>query len=465
MATTPSSRLAATAVRRPQRPPGFVVIAGRPNVGKSTLVNRIVGSRRAIVVERPGVTRDRLELEASWNGRDFRVVDTGGIGATTEALDNKVRSVALDAIRRADLVLLVVDATTGVTTEDADVAEALRRSGTPALVVVNKVDATAHEQDVWPFVRLGLGDPVAISALHGRGVGDLLDLVVTRLDAAMRRGDEPAASEGGESGTEQDADEDEEIVASVAIVGRPNVGKSTLFNRLVGEERSVVHDVPGTTRDAVDTLVDTSEGRIRFVDTAGLRRKSRIGEATEYYSLVRSLSAIDSSDVAVLVLDAGEGVSHQDQRIAERIDAAGSPIVVVLNKWDLLTTEQRLDAARDVREKLGFLAWAPVLRVSAKSGQGVHRILPSLSAAIAAYHRRIPTAALNAVIQELQQNHPAPGARISYAVQGAIEPPTITLFSNRRLDPGYLRYVERILRERFAFGPTALKVRVRVRSR
>ncbi|MGB9113527.1 MAG: ribosome biogenesis GTPase Der [Acidimicrobiales bacterium] len=466
MATTPSSKLAAPPVRRDERLPPFVVIAGRPNVGKSTLVNRFVGSRRAIVEERPGVTRDRLELDASWNGRDFRVVDTGGIGTSTGGIDGKVRSVALDAIGRADLVLLVVDATTGVTTEDADVAEALLRSGTRAVVVVNKVDAASHEQDVWPFLRFGLGDPVAVSALHGRGVGDLLDLVVARLDEAIPRGDDVSTNAGDEPDGKRDAREDEEeIAASVAIVGRPNVGKSTLFNRLVGEERSVVHDVPGTTRDAVDTLVDTSEGRIRFVDTAGLRRKSRIGEGTEYYSLVRSLSAIDSSDVALLVLDAREGVSHQDQRIAERIDAAGSPIVVVLNKWDLLTTEQRLEAARDVRDKLGFLDWAPVLRVSAKSGQGVHRILPSLKEAIAAYHRRIPTAALNAAIGELQQNHPAPGAHISYAVQGAIEPPTITLFSNRRLDPGYLRYVERILRQRFALGPTALKLRVRLRSR
>jgi GTPase len=464
MTPTPPAKLAAPPVQHQAGRTAFVVIAGRPNVGKSTLVNRFVGARRAIVEERPGVTRDRLELEASWNGRDFLVVDTGGIGTAAEGLDAQVRTVALEAIGRADLVLLVVDATTGVTTEDADVAEALRRAGTPAVVVVNKVDASAHEHDIWPFVRLGLGDPVAISAQHGRGVGDLLDLVVAKLDAVFPRDAEASIAADGEPDG-RDNEGAGEIAASVAIVGRPNVGKSTLFNRLVGEERSVVHDVPGTTRDAVDTLVDTAEGRIRFVDTAGLRRKSRIGESTEYYSLVRSLAAIDSSDVALLVLDASEGVSHQDQRIAERIDAAGSPIVVVLNKWDLLTTEQRLESARDVRDKLGFLGWAPVLRVSAKSGQGVHRILASLRAAIAAYHRRIPTAALNAVIEELQQHHPAPGARISYAVQGAIDPPTITLFSNRRLDPGYLRYVERIVRERFALGPTALKLRVRVRSR
>ncbi len=464
MGATPPAKLAARPGEGRGQGSAYVVIAGRPNVGKSTLVNRFAGGRHVIVEERPGVTRDRLELDVSWNGRGFRVVDTGGIAAATGGLDAQVRAVALAAIRRADLVLLVVDATTGITTEDAEVAEALKRTGTPALVVVNKVDAANHETEVWPFVRLGLGDPLAISALHGRSVGDLLDVVVARLDEAVPREDEPPIADDGESGLEKEPD-DEAIVASVAIVGRPNVGKSTLFNRLVGEQRSVVHDVPGTTRDAVDTLVDTSEGRIRFVDTAGLRRKSRIGEGTEYYSLVRSLAAIDSSDVALLVLDAREGVSHQDQRIAERIDAAGSPIVVVLNKWDLLTTEQRLEAARDVREKLAFLGWAPVLRVSAKSGQGVHRLWPSLREAITAYHRRIPTGPLNAAVQELQQRHPAPGARISYAVQGAVDPPTITLFANRRLNPGYLRYVERIIRERFALGPTPIKLRVRVRSR
>jgi GTPase len=459
MTAAPRTKLDAP-LRAPTKTP-FVVIAGRPNVGKSTLVNRFVGSRRAIVEENPGATRDRLELEASWNGRDFRVVDTGGIGSTAGDLDAQVRAVALDAIRRADLVLLVVDATTGITTEDAAVAEVLRRAQTPALVVVNKVDSQGHDHEVWPFVRLGLGDPVAVSALHGRGVGDLLDLVVGRLDESSPPAEDLLPSVG-----EPEAPGDDAAGAvSVAIVGRPNVGKSTLFNRLVGEERSVVHDVPGTTRDAVDTLVDTPAGRIRFVDTAGLRRKSRIGEGVEYYSLVRSLAAIDSSDVALLVLDATEGVSHQDQRIAERIDAAGSPIVLILNKWDLLDGERRLAVARDVREKLGFLSWAPVLRVSARTGLGVRRILPALAEAIAAYHRRVPTAALNAVVQELQQNHPAPGARISYAVQGAVDPPTITLFANRRLEAGYLRYVERIIRDRFSFGPTPLKLRVRIRSR
>jgi GTP-binding protein len=254
------------------------------------------------------------------------------------------------------------------------------------------------------------------------------------------------------------------VVASVTIVGRPNVGKSTLFNRLVGAERAVVHDVPGTTRDAVDTIVDTAEGRVRFIDTAGLRRKSRIDEGTEYYSLVRSLAAIDRSDVALLVIDATDGVTHQDQRLAERIDAAGDPIVVVLNKWDLLATERRQAVAADVADRLGFLGYAPVLRLSALTGRGVHRLLPSLREAIDAYHRRIPTGALNEAMRAIQSAHAPPGSRILYAVQGAVDPPTVTLFASRRLQPGYLRYVERSLRERFDLGPTPMKLRVRLRG-
>jgi GTPase len=442
-----------------QRPP-VVVVVGRPNVGKSTLVNRFVGARRSIVEQRPGVTRDRIEHDASWNGREFRIVDTGGIASPGDALDAQVRAVALDAIGRADLVVLVVDASTGITDEDAAVAAAIRRAHVPVIVVANKVDAASHEVDVWSFDRLGLGAALVVSALHGRGAGDLFDVVVDRLNKVA-----PPVATTDAAGSHGDDSREDEISASVAIVGRPNVGKSTLFNRLVGEDRAVVHDVPGTTRDAIDTIVDTDEGRIRFVDTAGLRRKSRIEEGTEYYSLVRSLATIDTSDVALLVLDAREGVNHQDQRIAERIDVSGSPIVVVLNKWDLLSTEQRLEVARDVRDKLSFLSWAPVLRVSAKTGLGVRRVIPSLADAIAAYHRRVPTAQLNSALNELQQRHPAPGARIAYAVQGAIDPPTITLFSNRRLSPGYLRYLEKGLRERFQIGPTALKLRVRVRSR
>ncbi len=252
---------------------------------------------------------------------------------------------------------------------------------------------------------------------------------------------------------------------TVAIVGRPNVGKSTLFNRLVGEERAVVHDSPGTTRDTIDTVVDTPDGPVRFIDTAGMRRKSRIDEGTEYYSLVRALQAIDRADVAVLVIDATEGVTHQDQRLAERVDAAGCPIVILLNKWELLDAEQRADVTWQVSDKLHFLAESPVLKGSALTGKGVHKLLPALEASIDAYRRRVPTRRVNEVVQAAQQAQPAPaGARVLYATQGATDPPTFTLFTNRTLPPTYLRYLERRIREHFEFGPTPLKLRVRRRS-
>ncbi len=448
---------------RPDRLP-VVVVAGRPNVGKSTLANRIVGRRAAIVEERPGVTRDRLELETSWSGRSFVVIDTGGVVTRGAPLDLLVSGQARTAVDQADVVLFVVDATTGITSEDEAVAELLRKKNRAVIIVANKVDSAAQEPAAWELARLGLGGPIAVSALHGRGVGDLLDLVVARFPAAAPGRE--SGDESGPAGAERVAGSDDEagVVASVTIVGRPNVGKSTLFNRLVGAERVVVHDVPGTTRDAIDTIVETDEGRIRFIDTAGLRRKSRIEDGPEYFSLVRSLAAIDRSDLALLIIDASDGVTHQDQRLAERIDAAGNPIVVVLNKWDLLSNEERLTVATDVADRLGFLGYAPVLRLSALSGRGVHRLLPALRAAIDAYHRRMPTGALNEAIKAIQSAQPPAGSRILYAVQGAVDPPTVTIFASRRLQRGYLRYVERSLRERFDLGPTPMKLRVRLRG-
>ena len=431
-----------------------VVVAGRPNVGKSTLVNRIVGRQVAIVERHPGVTRDRLELSCDWAGRGFRLVDTGGLVEGGDALDDKVTEQAVRAMKAADLVLFVLDATTGVTGEDAAVASVLRRLGDRVLVVANKVDSERREAEAWELSALGLGTPHLISALHGRGVGDLLDEVVARLPAAA----------GAESASPGDEASAVPAVSSVAIMGRPNVGKSTLFNRLVGEDRSVVHDLPGTTRDAIDTIIETEAGSLRLVDTAGMRRRAREGDPQEYFSLVRSLRALDRSDVALLVLDATEGVTHQDQRLSERIDASGSPAVLLLNKWDLLETEQRLSVGEEIADKLAFLGYAPVLRISAKTGLGVHRLLPVIDEAITAYHRRIPTSRLNEALKAAQSAHPAPGARILYAVQGAIDPPTITLFATRRLPPPYLRYLERSLRERFDLGPTPIEMRVRVRQ-
>src|SRR4051812_29106176 len=433
-----------------------VAVVGRPNVGKSTLVNRIVGRREAIVEERPGVTRDRKSVEAEWNGREFLLVDTGGWLATQDGIDAQVSRQAERAINDADVVLLVVDATVGVTEEDDRVANLLRRSTKPILVAANKVDENNREVDAWAFTRLGLGDPFPVSALHGRQTGDLLDAVVKHLPEVDtdQNGDEPAAATGSE-----------EDIPAVAIVGRPNVGKSTLFNKLIGDDRSVVHDVPGTTRDSIDTVVETDEGPIRFVDTAGMRRKSRIDEGPEYYSLVRALQAIDRADAALLVIDATEGVTHQDQRLAERIDAAGSPVVMVLNKWETLDAERRAQVMTEVGRRLEFLGYAPVLKISALSGKGVHKLVPALGQAIDAYHRRVPTGELNQVVQAAQVAHPAPaGVRVLYATQGAADPPTFTLFASRTVPPTYLRYLERKIREHFDFGPTPLKLRVRRRA-
>lgn len=300
-------------------------------------------------------------------------------------------------------------------------------------------------------MQLGLGTPFPVSSIHGRGVADLLDEVVKLLPPDTI-GAEPDESE-------------EERVFSIALVGRPNVGKSTLFNRLIGEERSVVHDMPGTTRDTIDTVVDTEIGAVRFLDTAGMRRKARISEDTEYYSVVRSLKSIDGADVALLVLDATEGVTQQDQRLAERVDAAGCPTVVVLNKTDLITTEQRENLTDQLARKLSFLPNAGVHRISALTGGGVQGLLPSLRGALEAYQTRAPTRKVNEVIRRAQQAQPAPaGARILYATQGATDPPTFTLFSNRTIPDHYLRYLERQLRDSFDLGATPIKMRVRKRS-
>ena len=450
-----------TVGRSPRLP--IVAVVGRPNVGKSTLVNRIAGRQLAIVEARPGVTRDRLEVECEWNGRSFLVVDTGGVVERGDTLDTKVTEQALRALGEADLVLLVLDTTTGVTGDDTVVAQLVRRDGGAVIVVANKVDSDRREVDAWEFAGLGLGEPAMVSALHGRGVGDLLDEVVKQLSQASTPADAKAAREGtAEPGTRSEASPG---VPAVAIVGRPNVGKSTLFNRLSGEERSVVHDLPGTTRDAIDTVIETEDGAVKLIDTAGMRRRARSGEGPEYYSLVRALRALDRADVALLVLDATDGVTHQDQRLAERIDASGSPVVILLNKWDLLDTEGRLEVSEAVADRLAFLGYAPVLRVSAKTGLGVHRLLPAVQEAMNAYHRRIPTGRLNDGLRSAQAAHPAPGgARILYGVQGAVDPPTITLFATRRLPPTYLRYLERSLRVRFDLGPTPIELRVRVRQ-
>jgi GTPase len=436
-----------------------VAIVGRPNVGKSTLVNRFAGGRQAIVEAQPGVTRDRKELVAEWAGRAFRVVDTGGWLAGGGDLDQEVSRQAERAVAQADVIILVVDVTVGITEEDALVASLLRGAAPPAVVVVNKVDDSSRESDAWAFTQLGLGDPYAVSALHGRGSGDLLDAVVAALPPEAPPPTPTEAESEREAGP-----------FSIAIVGRPNVGKSTLFNRLVGDERAVVHDEPGTTRDSIDTVVETEDGPLRFVDTAGMRRRSRIDEPTEYYSLVRSLESVDRADAALLVIDATAGVTHQDQRLAERVDAAGTAAIVVLNKWDLTDADQRRDVLQQAADRLEFLAYAPLVKVSALTGRNLRHVLPALREAEAAYHRRVPTAALNRVITDAQQRQPPPVVRkrrprVLYATQGAADPPTFTLFATHKLPQTYLRYLEHRIREAFELGPTPVKLRVRLRGR
>ncbi len=428
-----------------------VVIVGRPNVGKSSLVNRLAGKRVAVVEEHRGVTRDRKAVEVEWRGVTFDVVDTGGWLEAGDTLEEKVSRQADAALASANLVLLVVDVTTGLVDEDTHAARWALRSGRPVMLVVNKVDDAIHEAASWEFLSLGTGDPHTVSAQHGRGAGDLLDRIVDQL-GEIEQIDEALA----------DADADDDGALRVAIVGRPNVGKSTLFNKLIGEERSVVHDMPGTTRDAIDTVVNTEVGLIRFIDTAGMRRRAKTEAGLETYAVLRSLDALDRADIAILVIDATVGATGQDQRLAERISAAGCPSLVVLNKWELVATEERDGVLATVGEKLAFLGDAPVMKTTATSGKGVHRVLPALSIAAADYGKRVPTGALNRAIRDLQIKQPAPTGKIRYAVQGATEPPTFTLFVAGRLPSTYLRYVERSLRERFALGSSPIRVRVRV---
>ncbi|KLR60012.1 ribosome-associated GTPase EngA [Actinobacteria bacterium IMCC26207] len=430
----------------------LVAIVGRPNVGKSTLMNRILGRRIAIVEEKSGVTRDRKEVQAEWLGYEFRLVDTGGWMVGGNSLDKKVSRQSEQAIKEADVILFVVDAAIGVTDEDASVGELLRQATAPVLLIANKVDDQRHEAGVWELLSLGLGDPIGISALHGRGTGDMLDQIIAFLP-------EPEPTE------EEIAAENDDGITSIALVGRPNVGKSTLFNRLIGEDRAVVHDMPGTTRDSVDTVVETEVGPLRFIDTAGMRRKSRIDDGTEYFSMVRALKSVDKANVALLVIDATEGITHQDQRLAERVDGAGCPIIVVLNKWELLDEAARQDVLYQMGQKMHFLGDAAVLRVSALNGRGVHRLLPALGEAISQYETRIPTRKVNDLIRRAQQAQPAPhGGRILYATQGATDPPTFTLFTNKIVPASYLRYIERQIRDEFHLPATPIKLRVRRRG-
>ncbi len=433
-----------------------VAIVGRANVGKSTLVNRLLGRRVAIEHPEPGVTRDRHGYEMEWNRIRFLVVDTGGWEPKAKGLAAKVLAQAEIAAKASDLILMVVDAQTGLVEDDLIVARGLRKAKVPVVLVANKVDSGTRESDLAGMDRLGLGHAFGVSALHGRGSGDLLDVVTANLKAMGER--------AGKAKLEDDA-------LPVAIVGRPNVGKSSLFNKLVGDERSIVHDEPGTTRDAVDTIVEIDGNRYRFIDTAGMRRRAKSSQGPEYYGLVRSLRAIDEAAVALHVIDAVERPTEQDQKIAERVASAGCAAVIVLNKWDLIDADQVDEVARDTRDELRFVPWATLVRTSALTKRGVTKLEPAIEAARASWETRIPTATLNGWVREAVERVPLGSTtkgrptKIRYVTQADISPPTFVFFTNGRITVSAVRALERRLREAFGFDGTPIKVVIRKQER
>jgi GTPase len=432
--------------RRPR-----VAVVGRPNVGKSTLVNRILGRRAAITQEVPGVTRDRVTYQADWAGRRFELIDTGGWEPKATGLQASVVAQAERAMADADLVLFVVDATVGITEEDAAVAARLRRGRVAVILVANKVDSAAAEPQVADLWSLGLGEPLPVSSLHGRGSGDLLDAVVERLGTAAAAADEPQ-------------------VPALAIVGRPNVGKSSVLNRLAGQDLAIVDPTPGTTRDTVDSIVERAGRSYRLVDTAGMRRSFQQAEGADYFAFVRSLEAVDRADVALLVLEAPMGVAEQDQKVAVRAVEAGCGLVLLANKWDLMDDEARRQFGVDLERKLYFVDWAPLLRVSARTGRGVEKIWGLVDRVLAERSRRIPTAALNQWLERATERTPPPPVRgrpvkVRYATQARVDPPEVVLFTSGQLTPSYRRYLERDLRRTFGFEGTPVRLVVRVRTR
>jgi GTP-binding protein len=434
-------------------PQPVLAVVGRPNVGKSTLVNRILGRREAVVEDVPGVTRDRVTYDAQWRGRRFTVVDTGGWDPDAVGLQKAVAAQAEVAVAAADAVLFVVDVTVGATDTDEAVVKVLRKAGKPVVLVANKVDDERAEADAAMLWSLGLGEPYTVSALHGRGSGDLLDVI---LDALPETPAERFDEQGGPR--------------RVALVGRPNVGKSSLLNRLSGEERVVVDSVAGTTRDPVDSLVEVGGETWRFVDTAGLRRRVAHASGAEYYSSLRTQAAIDAAEVAVVLLDASEPISEQDQRVIGMAVEAGRALVIAFNKWDLVDEDRRPQLAKEIERELARVQWAPRLNVSAMTGRAVDKLAPALHTALEGWETRISTGRLNSWIGELVAATPPPvrsgkQPKILFATQAGTRPPRFVLFTSGFLEAGYRRFVERRLREDFGFAGSPIEVSVKVREK
>ena len=433
-------------------PPPVVAVVGRPNVGKSTLVNRILGRREAVVQDIPGVTRDRVSYDANWLGRRFVVQDTGGWEPDAKGLQQLVAEQAAVAMRTADAIIIVVDAVVGATSADEAAAKRLQRSGKPVFLAANKVDNEKMEAEAASLWSLGLGEPHPVSAIHGRGVADLLDAVMRTLPEAS----EVATRTGGPR--------------RVALVGKPNVGKSSLLNRLAGDQRSVVHDVAGTTVDPVDSLIELDGRPWRFVDTAGLRRKVGQASGHEFYASVRTRGAIDAAEVVVVLMDSAETLTEQDQRILTMVIEAGRALVLAFNKADLVDEDRRYQLDNEIERELAQVQWAQRINISAKSGRGLHRLVPALENALASWDARISTGRLNTFLKEVVAATPPPvrggkQPRILFATQATNRPPTFVLFTSGFLEAGYRRFIERRLRENFGFQGSPIRINVRVREK
>ncbi len=431
-----------------------VAVVGRPNVGKSTLVNRILGERAAVVEDVPGVTRDRVAYDAAWSGRRFTLVDTGGWEPAARGLAASVAEQARLAVGAADVVLFVVDATVGATDADEAVARVLQRSGRPVVLAANKVDSERVEADAMELWGLGLGEPHPVSALHGRASGDLLDAVLAELPEAPR--EIVGEAEGGPR--------------RVALLGRPNVGKSSLLNRLAGQERVLVDAVAGTTRDPVDSLIDLGGETWRFVDTAGLRRRVREASGAEYYSSLRTERALADAEVAMVLLDASEPLTEQDQRILSMAVDAGRALVLAFNKWDLVDEDRRYDLEREIDRDLARYAWAPRVNVSARTGRAVDKLAAGLRTSLTGWEQRISTGRLNAWLSDVVAATPPPSRggrlpKVLFATQADARPPRFVVFTTGFLEAGYRRFLERRLREEFGFAGTPIEVSVRVRGK